>query len=195
MYKQRILEAAKNNNGIITAAQSKKLGAPSIYLTRMIEENLLFRVARGVYSLVPFEADHWYILQSQNPICVFSYTTALSLQCATDIIPEHPEVTVYAGYNASHFPQGTILHYVHKDILSLGEIVAKTQYGNEVRCYDMERIICDFIANRTKIDSELFSKTLQAYASNSRSNLHKLMRYAKQMNINEKVKAIFEVLL
>jgi hypothetical protein len=195
MYKQRILEAAKKNNGIITAAQSKQLGAPSISLTRMVDEKVLHRVARGVYSLDASDTDPWFFLQSQNPTCVFSYTSALSLQDATDLIPEHPEVTVYGGYNASHFPEGTIIHYVNRDILSLGEIIVKTRYGNEVRCYDMERIICDFIGNRSKIDIELFSKTLQNYANNSQANLRKLMNYAKQMGIYEKVQAIMEVLL
>ncbi len=35
--------------------------------------------------------------------------------------------------------------------------------GNKVKVYDFERIVCDFVIHREKIDSELFAKKLKYY--------------------------------
>lgn len=195
MNKQRIVRTAKENNGIITSAQCKKMGISSIYLTRLVSENVLYRASRGVYSLSQHDEDPWFILQSRNPSCIFSYVSSLYLLNATDIIPDNLEVTVYAGYNASHFAVNTIVHYVSKEFLQLGVISAKTRLGNSVRCYNMERTICDFISNRNKVDSELFSTTLQRYANSKQKSIRILMQYADQMGIKQRVQQIMEVLL
>ena len=195
MSKQRIIQAAKENNGIITASWCRESGIPSIYLSRLVDEKVLYRSSRGIYTLNEHDADPWFILQTRNPICIFSFVSSLYLLDATDIIPNNLEVTVYAGYNASHFPKDTIVHYVNKNILQLGVMTIKTRYGNEVRCYDMERTICDFISNRTKIDSELYSTTLQKYSSSPQQNIRRLMQYAAEMGIRQRVQKTMEVLV
>ncbi|HFU4122043.1 TPA: abortive phage infection protein, partial [Streptococcus suis] len=67
--------------------------------------------------------------------------------------------------------------------------------GNNVRVYDFERIICDFVIHREKIDSELFVKTLQSYGNYPKKNLTKLYEYATKMNTLDKVKQTLEVLV
>ena len=195
MSKQRIIQAAKENNSVITASWCRESGIPSIYLSRLVDEKVLYRSSRGIYTLNEHDADPWFILQTRNPICIFSFVSSLYLLDATDIIPNNLEVTVYAGYNASHFPKDTIVHYVNKNILQLGVMTIKTRYGNEVRCYDMERTICDFISNRTKIDSELYSTTLQKYSSSPQQNIRRLMQYAAEMGIRQRVQKTMEVLV
>lgn len=195
MYREQIMAEARKTNGLITAAQIRRLGIPSVYISRMVREEALFRIARGVYSLDASDTDPWYFLQHQNPVCIFSYTAALFLHGATDIIPQQPEVTVYAGYNASHFPKGTIVHYVYRDILPLGAVSAQTIHGNPVRCYDMERTVCDLIGSRSKLDSELFTSALRYYASSAQRDLRRLMDYARQMNLQHKVREVMEVLV
>lgn len=195
MNKQRIIQAAKDNNGIITSTQCRKMGVPSIYLSRLVKENKLYRTSRGIYSLNQYDDDPWFILQSRNPICIFSYVSSLYLLNFTDIIQDNLEVTVYSGYNASHFDVNTTVHYVRKEFLQLGVKMVKTRFGNSVRCYDMERTICDFISNRRKVDSELFSTTLQRYAKSKQKSTRTLMQYADLMGIKQRVQQIMEVLL
>lgn len=195
MIKQRIIQAAKQNNGVITAAWCKESGIPSVYLSRLVDEKVLYRSSRGIYTLDEHDADPWFILQTRNPICVFSYVSSLYLLDATDIIPGNMEATVYAGYNASHFPKDTIVHYVRKSILPLGVMTIKTRYGNEVRCYDMERTICDLIGNKTKIDSELYSTTLRKYGRSPQQDIRRLMQYAVEMGIKQRVQKIMEVVV
>jgi predicted transcriptional regulator of viral defense system len=195
MIRQQILELARQGTGLITSAQLKQMGIPSVYLTRLVREKLLHRVARGVYALSPHAQDPWFTLQAQSPVCIFSYASALYLHHATDIIPARPEVTVYSGYNASHLGDAARVHYVKRSIHPLGEVTVTTQFGNPVCCYDMERIVCDLIANRHKVDAELFVTTLQRYAQSPAMNSHKLMQYAGIMGISSKVQQTMEILV
>lgn len=47
--------------------------------------------------------------------------------------------------------------------------------GNEVRAHDFERIICDFVIHREKIDTELFVKTLQHYGNYPKKKSYKTL--------------------
>jgi predicted transcriptional regulator of viral defense system len=195
MIRKQLLDFARENGGVVTAAQARSMGAPSILLTRLTRENVLRRVSRGVYALGSADADPWFILQARSPVCVFSHVSALFLLGETDDVPGHAEVTVYAGYNASHLPQGTAVHYVRRELLGLGETVVRTRLGNAVRCYDLERTVCDMIAARARTDTELFARTMQNYARDPRADLRRLMRYARRMGLEARVRGVLEVLL
>ena len=101
---------------------------------------------------------------------------------------------MYRGYNIHRINNVNLVHYVTKDIYELGIIECKTVYGNIVKTYDLERTLCDFIKNRNKIDTELFSKTLHRYMRYKNRNLNRLYDYAKKMKIYDKVKSILEVI-
>jgi len=194
-YKKQIYEHLKNNNGIITSSWCDKEGIPRVYLSRMTKSGELNRVAKGVYATEGVIYDPYYLLQNASPVCIFSYVSALDILDETDLIPDYLEVTVYSGYNASHLPENVIVHYVPKDLHKLGVMSTQTKYGNPVRVYDFERIICDLIKNRQNVDAELFSKTMFRYARNENGDMHKLIRYADRVGIKQQVIDIFEVLL
>lgn len=65
----------------------------------------------------------------------------------------------------------------------------------KIRIYDKERTICDIIKNKKKMEPEIFVKALQRYSKLSDKNLSKLMRYAKKLNIDKKVREYMEILL
>ncbi|HEP1827228.1 TPA: abortive phage infection protein, partial [Streptococcus suis] len=105
------------------------------------------------------------------------------------------DVTVPRGYRFNTPPANLNINFVSKEYSELGITLVKTPMGNEVRVYDLERIICDFVIHREKIDTELFVKTLQHYGNYSKKNLTKLYEYATKMNTLEKVKQTLEVLI
>ena len=69
-----------------------------------------------------------------------------------------------------------------------------TRMGNKVYCYDKERTICDLIANRKKIDSEIFTNALRSYMQSNDKKIETLYEYAEKMGIEKKVREIVEVL-
>ncbi|WP_373109671.1 type IV toxin-antitoxin system AbiEi family antitoxin domain-containing protein [Streptococcus anginosus] len=193
--KETILNYLKQNNGIITYKDCKELGVPAVYLSRLENEEKIFRVDKGIYLSTDGDYDEYYFFQYRFSRAIYSYVSALYLQGFTDEIPQYFEVTVPRGYRFNNPPQNLAVHTVPKEIVDLGVISVKTPWGQTVKTYDFERIICDFIQNRKKIDNELFIKTLKAYVNYPNKNLTNLYQYAEKMKIINQTKQTLEVLM
>ena len=192
-YIKKIKEKLNKTGGVITSKELKNSNIPTIYLTRMVEKGELIRVDRGIYIDSNGDYDEYYFFHNRCKVAVFSYVSALYLQGFTDIIPNEMEVTVYKGYNPHRISGSVRIHYVTKEIYDLGMTESQTMFGNTVKVYDLERTICDFIKNRSEIETELFSKTINKYVRYGNKDLNKLYEYSKKMKIYEKVKEILEV--
>lgn len=193
--KETVLNYLKQNNGIITYKDCKELGVPAVYLSRLENEEKIFRVDKGIYLSTDGDYDEYYFFQYRFSRAIYSYVSALYLQGFTDEIPQYFEVTVPRGYRFNNPPQSLAVHTVPKEIVDLGVISVKTPWGQTVKTYDFERIICDFIQNRKKIDNELFAKTLKAYVNYPNKNLTNLYQYAEKMKIINQTKQTLEVLM
>ena len=192
-YQDRIIKYLKENHGIVTTAWCESQSIPRAYLSKMEKEGLITRIARGIYIDESGDYDEYYFFQLANSKCIYSYVSALYLQRKTDIIPQNLEVTVYKGYNVHRIPDEVMVHYVSKDIYELGKIEVNTIFGNPVYAYNLERTVCDLIKNRKKVESELFSKTIQVYIKSRDKNMNTLFKYAEKMGITDKVQEIMEV--
>ncbi len=192
-YYDEIRNIGRLQNGIITAASAAEKGIPSWYLSKMVRNGELQRVARGIYREGDGDYDEYYFFQLQNKRCIYSFASALYLLEMTDRVPYRSEVTVYKGYNSSHISEDVLIHHVNKEIYELGITECQTVFGNRVRVYDRERTVCDLIAHRSKIDTEMFSKAIRAYVQNAEKDYMSLRRYAGKMHIAEKVDQILEV--
>ncbi len=71
--------------------------------------------------------------------------------------------------------------------------VTKTNFGNIVRVYDMERTLCDLINNREKVPSELFAQTVKIFVKSTDKRMMVLFNYAEKMGITEDVQKLMEV--
>ena len=67
--------------------------------------------------------------------------------------------------------------------------------GNEVRCYDEERTICDLLRSRTRIDSETLVEAIKNYAALRNKDLYRLATYAEKLYVYKYLKQYMEVLL
>lgn len=187
-YKDKILNYLKDNNGIITTQYCREEEIPTIYLTRLIEENILTRVDRGIYISKGGDYDGYYFFQYKFKMTIFSYETALYLQGLTDKIPQVKEVSVPYSYKINNVPKNVKLYYLKNEIADMGAIEVKTIYQNKVRAYNIERIICDIIQNKNNINPETYAKTIREYASSKYFDINKLFIYAHKMGIAEKVR-------
>ena len=84
--------------------------------------------------------------------------------------------------------------YVKDDIYELGKTTI-TENGVTFAIYDRERTICDMFKHRGKVDNEMFSKAVNAYANDTHKNLIALSDYAKKLRVYNKVMDIMEILL
>ncbi|MFV0393392.1 MAG: type IV toxin-antitoxin system AbiEi family antitoxin domain-containing protein [Coprobacillaceae bacterium] len=192
-YSQQIEKIIKDNNGVVTNEIFDNNKIPRIYLSRMVKNNSLTRVARGVYTTKDGIFDDYFFFQKQFSKAIFSFQSALYFHQLTDRVPFQKEVTLYKGYNPHSIPSNVKLHFVKREIYELGITCLETQFGNRIKVYDKEKTICDLIKNRSLMDVEIFKKAITLYFENKDKNLLKLYQYARIMKIEDKVNDIVEV--
>lgn len=196
MNKEIIFDIIKKNNGIITANEVNENNIDSWYLTDMVRNGELERVTRGVYFDPSYDNyDELYFFQLQNKVCIYSYQTALYLHDLTERLPFINEVTVYQGYNTWRIKDKVMAHRVKKEWYEIGITKIKTEIGNMVISYDMERTLCDIVRDRKNQDPEIFSKAWNFYLKKNNKDIWKLRKYAKIFGISKQVEEIIEVLV
>ena len=161
-YENSILKLFKN--GYLTTKAVDENNIPRFYLTKLIRDNKIERVSRGVYIKKNVLADEFVILQSKSKNAIYSNTTALYLHGFSDRIPIKYDITINNGYNGSLQKEDNVnLFYTKKELLGLGVINYKLDSGNIIKVYDLEKTICDIIKNKKKIDGEIFNKAVREY--------------------------------
>lgn len=193
---EKIIKIANENNGYVTTKQVKAKNINTIELTRLVEQNKLERITRGFYAIANSFCDDYYKYQLKSKNCIFSHSTTLYFYDLSDRTPLYFDLTVPIGYNGSLSKDKNIqLHYVKKELLDLGLTTIESPFGMKLRTYDLERTICDIIKYRNHMDKEIFTQSLKKYAKRKDKDLHKLMKYAKKLNIDKKVHEYMEVVL
>ena len=81
------------------------------------------------------------------------------------------------------------------ELFTLGLTTRKTTIGNEVRCYNAERTICDILRSRSRMDEETIVGAMKNYAASNQKDLNLLAEYAHQFKVFHEVKRYLEVLL
>ena len=192
-YRKQIEIHLKKSGGIITSAYCRENNIPTVYLSRLAKEGKLFRVQKGIYIIEDGDYDEYYFFQYQYKKAIFSYETALFLLGVTDKIPWRIDVTVYNGYKFNEKQDTLNINYVKKSIYNIGIIQKKTMFGNIVNVYSYERILCDFISNKEKMDTEVYVKLIRYYFKYKDKDIHSLYEIARKMGIEDKVREVMEV--
>lgn len=192
----RLMDLISKGNGHITTKQVVENNINKMALKRLCDNNKLERVSTGYYCTPKTFVDEYYKVLSKCKNSVFSYSTALYLHDLTDRTPVYFDITVSRGYGGNLQNIDNIyLHYVDKEILNLGLEEIKSPFGMIIRCYDVERTICDLIKDKNNMDKEIYSKALKEYAKRKDKDLLKLTKYSKKLNIEKELVEIMEVLL
>ena len=193
--KEKILKILKENNGIVKTKFLKKENIDRKVLLRMVDENIIERVDRGLYIDVNIIEDEFYIFQYKCKKAIFSHSTALYFHDLSDRSPIRYMVTVPSGYNSRLIRDDVyVFNYIKKDLYDLGKIKVKTIYQNEVYCYDVERTICDIVRDKDKIDPALFVDAMRRYVALKNNDYGKLYNYAEKLNIKDEIVKYMEVL-
>lgn len=179
----------------ITTKEVENVGISRRFLGFLVAKNKIIRLSRGIYTLPNELDDDYFIIGNKSKYAIFSNLTALYFHGLCDRIPVKYDVTVKSGYKGSLQKNDDIhLYYIKKENFELGLTTIETNYGNNVRVYDVERSICDIIKNKNKLDLELFNKTIRNYYYSKNKNIIRLYDYAEKLGIYEKVRNTFEVL-
>jgi len=161
-YENKILNLFKN--GYLTTKDITEHNIPRTYLTKLIKENKIERVSRGVYIKKNVLVDEFVVLQSKSKYAIYSNTTALYLHGFSNRIPIKYDISIKSGYKGSHQKEENVnLFYTKSEWLYLGVISYKLDSGNMIKIYDLDKTICDIIKNKKKIGAEIFNKAIREY--------------------------------
>lgn len=193
----KVLEMAKNNNGIITAEMAKEEGISRGNLKYMVERSFLEKSARGVYVLPETWEDDFFILQARFKKGIYANGTALFLHDLTDRTPNKFIMMFPKTYNLSNVKmEGAIIPVLTKrEFYELGISISISPAGNEVKTYDMERTLCEIVRPYSNTDIQLISEAFKRYAEMKSRNIPLLSKYAKILRVENKIRSYLEVLL
>ena len=186
-----------DNKGYVTRKNIDKASVPSIYLSRYVKKYNLKQIVRGFYATSDWIVDPYLVFQYTYPKYIYSFISAIYLHALGDALPNYLEVTGPINYRPMSKKRNDVI--THTDIIdksySLGIIDVQTNLGNSVKVYDKEKTICDLIKHKDKIDFEIYVKAMTRYAKSRDKNINKLMEYAQNMKIENKVRNQMEVIL
>lgn len=181
------------DTGILVTAEALQQGYSKEKLYKYIYEQNLEKIGRGVYQVREGWVDELYSLQQCFPKAIYSFETALYLHDLTDREPMPFTVSVPSSYNAPALLQRAKVYYTKEPLLGVMQV--KSPDGNMLRCYDLERTMCDILRKRQLIDPAVFSHAFKAYVKHRERNLNNLMKYARVFRVEGKMRMLMEVLL
>ena len=85
-------------------------------------------------------------------------------------------------------------YYIEPAVLELG-LTKGDMDGHEIRIYDKDRVICDCLRYRNKMDKEIFNKAIQNYIADPEKSIPKLMEYAGPLRVKKIAKDLIGVWL
>ena len=193
---QIIMNKIKENNNAITTAQVIELGFSRAILSKYVKEGLLERSRQGVYILPDSVHDDMYTLTLRTDKIIFSHDTALFLNGLSERTPFEHTVTIPSNAVLSDvLMEECNCYYVKPELYELGIVIKKTTFGNEVRCYNAERTICDLIRSRNRMDEETVIGAIKNYVAYKGKDLNRLAVYAEKFRVSKILKQYMEVLL
>jgi hypothetical protein len=193
----RLLELAKNNNGVVQTKMAVENKIPRDYLKFAVQDGMLEKVRNGIYITPNTMSDELYFLQLKSKNLIYSYETSAYYNELTTRTPLTLSITTLQGNNTYSLKSSYELdfHFVSKDILNLGLTTTKTMLGNTIQIYDKERTICDLFSKSYNGDKFVINESLKTYLKLKDKDLTKLLKYAKKLGVDKELREKLEILL
>ena len=187
-----------NKGGIAKTSDFISAGMKNYEVASLCKDGFIKRIKHGFYQLPQstITTDEQLIKEMlpQGIICVES---SLFHYGYSDFLPRKWTVAVpRTAFRTVKKVQEIPLkaYYIQKEFIDLGK-TTDCFNGVFLPVYDRERTLCDCFKYRTKLDSELFIKAVNAYAVDNKKNLANLSIYSKKMHLYKKIMNVMEVLL
>ena len=187
-----------NHGGIMRTFQ---LSNEKIYyadISYLIKEGFIEKIRNGYYQWIDCDDPNEVVtIVGLFPDGILCRDTALRHYGYIDRVPVEWHVAVDKHSNRNRFKIDYPFvkpYYVDPDLLNLG-VCEQVIDGIMVKMYDRDRVICDCLRNRNKMDKELFNKAIQGYIADSSKNIPKLMEYAKPLRCVSLVKNLIGIWL
>lgn len=197
-----IREVAKtvieSRGGIAKSADFVAAGIRAVDVVNLCNAGYLDRVRHGYYQMAEqHETAEEQMLATLIPQGIVCVESALFHYGYSDFAPRKWSIAVPRSVSRAKLDVDALpvqTYFVQRDLYELGKTTGDFD-GVTLPVYDRERTICDCFKYRSRLDNELFSKALNAYANDPKKNLSNLSVYAKKLRVYKKIIELMEVLL
>ena len=188
----------ESRGGIAKSADFVAAGIRAVDVVNLCNAGYLDRVRHGYYQMAEqHETAEEQMLATLIPQGIVCVESALFHYGYSDFAPRKWSIAVPRSVSRAKLDVDALpvqTYFVQQDLYELGKTTGGFD-GVTLPVYDRERTICDCFKYRSRLDNELFSKALNAYANDPKKNLSNLSVYAKKLRVYKKVIELMEVLL
>lgn len=188
----------ESRGGIAKSADFVAAGIRAVDVVNLCNAGYLDRVRHGYYQMAEqHETAEEQMLATLIPQGIVCVESALFHYGYSDFAPRKWSIAVPRSVSRAKLDVDALpvqTYFVQRDLYELGKTTGDFD-GVILPVYDRERTICDCFKYRSRLDNELFSKALNAYANDPKKNLSNLSVYAKKLRVYKKVIELMEVLL
>ena len=165
---------------------------------KLIADGYVEKIRRGYYQWInPDDFSEVGTVIRLFPDAILCMDTALRYYGYSDRTPGDWHLAVSKDSGKSRFKIDYPFvkpYYVEPAVLELG-LTTGTMDGHAIRIYDKERLICDCLRYRNKMDKEIFNKAIQKYIADPEKSIPKLMEYAGPLRVKKLAKDLIGVWL
>ena len=165
---------------------------------KLIADGYVEKIRRGYYQWInPDDFSEVGTVIRLFPDAILCMDTALRYYSYSDRTPGDWHLAVSKDSGKSRFKIDYPFvkpYYVEPAVLELG-LTTGTMDGHAIRIYDKERLICDCLRYRNKMDKEIFNKAIQKYIADPEKSIPKLMEYAGPLRVKKLAKDLIGVWL
>ena len=165
---------------------------------KLIADGYVEKIRRGYYQWInPDDFSEVRTVIHLFPDAILCMDTALRYYGYSDRTPGDWHLAVSKDSGKSRFKIDYPFvkpYYVEPAVLELG-LTTGTMDGHAIRIYDKDRLICDCLRYRNKMDKEIFNKSIQKYIADPEKSIPKLMEYAGPLRVKKLAKDLIGVWL
>ena len=165
---------------------------------KLIADGYVEKIRRGYYQWInPDDFSEVGTVIRLFPDAILCMDTALRYYGYSDRTPGDWHLAVSKDSGKSRFKIDYPFvkpYYVEPAVLELG-LITGTMDGHAIRIYDKERLICDCLRYRKKMDKEIFNKAIRKYITDPKKSIPKLMEYAGPLRVKKLAKDLIGVWL
>ena len=195
---KRLKVIFKRHGFVMKTAELVQVGINKNEISRLCEINMIEKVKHGYYFWShDFVGGDVVILKKLFPDAIFCMETAAFYYRYSDRTPNRWSLALDRATSITrdeiNYPFVEV-YRTKTDLLRLGATDFEID-GFDVKMYDRDRTVCDFLRRMNDVDPEIFNKVILGYVNDPRRNIPNLMRYAKELRVTEKVKRLIGVWL
>lgn len=189
LLQEKIKELIEQNEGLVKTSQLYELGIDHRRIQKLVEEKFLERVKNGYYSIGFQEKEEEAIVARLFGDGILCLESALYYYHYIREKPNYWHIAVDKNTSKSRFQMDYPLvkpYYTEPEVLKLGAKKLQLK-GGIIGIYDKERMICDCLKFEDKLEREVMQNALKCYLREPVKDIQKLMEYARERRVVQKV--------